>query len=249
MNCADVELRLIDWIYGELSDREEASLREHVVGCDSCRRQGDQLRRGRQLLELAPASPTRVDLGLLYRRAAARSDGHRRRWRLSAWAASAAALLVAVLALGRLRIECHADYLLLSWGGSAGQSVPVIDDEVVDGVEHDVVDGVENDVVDDVEHDVEQGSAAVTSSAIDPWPALQRHAGRLASLDELVQLVVVELDSIDRRHRQTVAGVERKLRYLERQTASRWDVLDRDVRAVYQLAQNSPETQQKGTQP
>jgi len=225
MSCADVQPQLIDWLYGELSEQEEERLREHLAGCDSCRRQADELRGSLQLLELAPEAQARVDVRRLYRHAAARSETSRRRWRRTAVAACAATLLVAAVAFGRLRIESHAGYLVFSWGGGAAADVQAVDSSVKDV------------------------PPEVSVVLADPWPTLKRHGERLATLDELAQLLVTEVDSTDRRRRLDIAGLERKLNEIERQMASRWLALDRDVRAMYQLAQNHSVTEMKGPQP
>jgi len=225
MSCDRIQSQLIDWLYGELSQPEEERVREHVAECDSCRGKGDALRRSLELLELAPRAATRVDVGQLYRQAAARSEKGRRRWRRASFAACAAVLLVGVVAFGRLRIESHAGYVVFSWGGGAAA-----DEEAV-------------------EESVEEVPAPAAVVPPDPWPTLARHGERLATLDELAQLLVAEVDSTDRRRRLDTAGLERKLKEIERQVARQWHVLDRDVKAVYQLAQIHSVTEKKGDRP
>lgn len=227
MSCADVQPRLIVWLYGELSEPEEERLREHLAECDACRRQADGLRRSQRLLELAPEARACVDVGQLYRHAASRSDKGRRRWRRAALTACAATLLVAVIGFGRLRIESHAGYVVFSWGERAA---PVVEVQAVD-------------------RHVEEVSAAAPPVPPDPWPTLDRYGERLATLDELAQLLVAEVDSSDRRRRLDIAGVERKLKEIEREVARQWHVLDRDVKAVYQLAQIHSVTEKKGDRP
>jgi hypothetical protein len=227
MNCHTTQTRLVEWLYGELSEQEEARLREHLGECDSCRSEADKLRRSLQLLELAPETRSRVDAGGVYRRAANRSEKSRRRWRRAALAACAAVLVVGAVAFGRLRIESHAGCLVLSWGNRPAADV------------------AEESPAEPV---VEEISAAPDVPP-DPWPTLRRHGERLETLDELAQLLVAEVDSADRRRRVDVAGLERKLKEIERQIARQWYVFDRDVKAVYQLAQNHPVTEREGAQP
>lgn len=240
MNCAHVRTLWTDWLYGELSADQEERLREHLADCDECRQAAQELRRSFQLLGSVPRTETRVDLGRLYRRAAARSQRSRRRWRRGALVACAATLLVSVVALGRLRIECHADSLMLSWGDSALEP---------DGVRPSPAGDLPSPAAVRREPDVPNDSRAPTPSPADPWPVLKRHEERLATLDELAQLLVAEMDSTDYRRRLDFAALGRRLTDLERQNASRWAVLDRDVRAVYQLAQNQPMNNEKGAQP
>jgi hypothetical protein len=54
MTCSEAELRLDDFVDGELGEREFQELELHLAGCDACRRQERELR---ALLEQASALP------------------------------------------------------------------------------------------------------------------------------------------------------------------------------------------------
>lgn len=116
MKCADVKAQLIESLYGELSDEQQACLREHLAGCQACRHEMAGLEQSHRLLNMLARPDVRVDLGRLYRTATDRSERSRRRWRRLAVAASAAAVLIVALAGARLRLHWGPEQLVVSWG-------------------------------------------------------------------------------------------------------------------------------------
>lgn len=127
MKCDDVQAKLIDLLYGELGDRETASLHAHLDACATCRRDFDALAETRGALALVPGSNVRVDVNRIHADVAARAVRSRRRWRWTALAAAALAGVVTAVGLAGVQIELRADHVVVSWG----ESPPVEDEDLV----------------------------------------------------------------------------------------------------------------------
>jgi hypothetical protein len=217
MNCRDAKEWMLDRLYGELPTDGETKLAEHLADCEACRRESARLQETRRLLDMTPDCPASLGVARVYELAAARSQRSRRRWRLAAVSASAAAVMLlalgAVLASRRLQIERSPGRLVLSWRTS-GQT-PVAGQPA--GPNH-------------------PEPAATTR---DPWPTLAQHTDRLATLDELVRLVVKELDSADQRDRAQLTALRQDFQDLRTKNNLRLDVLDRDVSDAVTLLTSS----------
>jgi hypothetical protein len=228
MKCDEVKRRLIESLYGELSGEEEASLEEHLAGCDSCRHELEALAEGRRLLQRLRDPDVRVDVRSLYRTAADRTERSRRRWRRLAAAASVAALLIGALAAAQLRFEWRPGQLTVSWDGGAPAARPV-------------------------RPEPPKPSPPVPSG--DQDRLLTQHGERIEALEEVARLLSDELARNDARHAVAMAELGRQLarwqedvEQLARQFNLRWRRTERDIRDLY-LVRFSPDSSAKGAIP
>src|SRR5215471_2076091 len=100
MNCASVQDKLPELLYGDLQPEETAAVRHHLQSCPACRREEAALRQVRRLLDAVPVPEVSVNLTHLYRQTAERQQLRARRWRrvaVLAFGAAAALLALAVL--------------------------------------------------------------------------------------------------------------------------------------------------------
>jgi hypothetical protein len=125
MNCAEVRERLADAAYDALPAEEQSLVGAHVRGCPECRRQAEELRQVRVLLDAAPAPLVRVDMDDIYRTAAAAAESRRlRRWRRLALAACAAAAALLLFVSGRLEVRVDAHQLVVRWKAAPAPEAP-----------------------------------------------------------------------------------------------------------------------------
>ncbi|MGH7058704.1 MAG: anti-sigma factor family protein, partial [Acetobacteraceae bacterium] len=115
MKCTVVRAALPLLIYDEPSP-QDAALKEHLAGCDACRREAEALQGVRRLLDDAPVPRIEVNLPQLHRSLAERQIRQMRRWRRVAVALGALAAVL-LLAVGlRLEVRLQAGQLLVRWG-------------------------------------------------------------------------------------------------------------------------------------
>ena len=117
MNCSDVKAQLPLFLGADQNEIDQPELRRHLAGCADCRQAWQELRQIGQLLAASPEPAVRVDVGLLYRRAATRQARTAKNWRWLGLAASF--LLVAGLGwslFGRLEIRLTGQELAIRWG-------------------------------------------------------------------------------------------------------------------------------------
>lgn len=220
MKCSDVQTRLIESLYGELSPEAETRLREHLAGCDRCREELDNLKQTGRQLDALPGADRPLDMGRLYRTAANRSGRSRRRWRRLAWASSAAALLVAAFLATRLQFEWTPGRLVIS-SGSPPPAIRSADPKPADPPP------------------VTPGRSAERLAVLEDLSRLlsvellasdQRHAAAEADL------------------RRRLDGSHRALRQLAGQMNARWHLAEQDIHDLY-LTQFNPDSIHEGAIP
>ena len=62
MKCDILENKLIDYLYGELSQEERESVRQHIDECEDCRKELASLKQSRLLLNKLPVEPPPLPL-------------------------------------------------------------------------------------------------------------------------------------------------------------------------------------------
>lgn len=209
MKCNDVQTRLIDLLYGELAAGEATAVGEHLAGCETCRCDFEALKSTRQVLSAVPQSRVEVDVHRIHARAMTRALGARRRWQWTAVAAAVVAGVVLLLGAARMRVEVHQDHLLLSWGRE--QNEEQLPKQPV--------------------------SLRESEASIQLTDQLTEHEARLANLDELMRLVVLELDGSGRRQRTLLTELTDRVEGLQTISNARWNSTEHDVQALYQWAQ------------
>jgi hypothetical protein len=115
MNCADCRPRLPDAAYDSLAADEQAAVVAHLRDCAECRRQMEELRQVRGLIDAAPTPSVRVDVAGVYRSAAAEEVRRLRRWRRLALTACAAAAALLVFVFGRIELRIDAHQFVVRW--------------------------------------------------------------------------------------------------------------------------------------
>ncbi|MBW3540864.1 MAG: zf-HC2 domain-containing protein [Planctomycetes bacterium] len=117
MNCSEVQSRLVELVYDELSADEAGALRAHLAACEACRGSHRELLFGRRLLDEVPADERPVSLAAqpLLTALAQRAQRSRRRWRRLAAAAVAAAVAMAIVLVAGLRVEVRAASVVIAW--------------------------------------------------------------------------------------------------------------------------------------
>ena len=109
MNCNQVQQRLVDLAFGELGPEEARRIESHLATCETCRGEWEPLAASCELVDhAARQSPqlSSVNVPRLFAEAHRRTAQRARRWRMAAWSAVAAAVLVAAASLGELiRVE------------------------------------------------------------------------------------------------------------------------------------------------
>ncbi|MHC4400471.1 MAG: anti-sigma factor family protein [Planctomycetota bacterium] len=218
MKCDEAEALLIECSYQELPPEEEARLREHLAGCDACRRELDALERDRKRLAALAEPAVRVDLGRLYQAAADRGQRGRRRWRRAAVAASAAAAVMVALFAARVRLEWRPGQLSVSFGDPPPVA-PTVKPE---------------------EH-------APSPPPSDPYEkrieTLEEIAGLLsAELTESDARHAAEMADLGRR----LARGQRDVAELTRQANLRWGVAEREFQELFHLTSFRRDSSQKG---
>src|SRR5437773_680549 len=98
MNCEQIRGLLPMFVYGDLPPAGVATVEQHCTECPACRQEVLALTRTRRRLDAVPDPPAcAVDVGLIYREAAARQTQAARRWRRLAFAGGVAAAAAVVL--------------------------------------------------------------------------------------------------------------------------------------------------------
>ncbi len=115
MNCADCRARLPDVAYDSLPAGERTTVAAHLRDCPECRRQVEELRQVRGLIDAAPTPPVRVDVAAVYRSAAAEEVRRLRRWRRLALTACAAAAALLLFVFGRIEFRVEAHQFVVRW--------------------------------------------------------------------------------------------------------------------------------------
>jgi len=227
MTCDEVRMRLIDLAYDEpAGDWESAADRSeferHVAQCEACAKALAELAWTRDVVTTAAvtaagttAGRTRqIHAGQIQRVVAQRAETGRRRWRRLAWLATAAAVLVAVGALSRMRVEIHPSHVVLAWGDSQPSITPGL---------HDTSAG-----------DGASGIRAVSVQSLeDLKDSVAGHHRRLAEINRLMDLVVTELKRNDVRFAATRASFVRRIDAVERQNNERWRAVGRGFHDWY----------------
>ena len=221
MKCSDVQTRLIESLYGELSEQEGTALREHLAGCPACQEEMEALEQSRRQLAALSQPDSSPDLGRLYRTAAQRSGHSRRRWRRLAIATSAAAVLLMALLATRLRLDWGAGQLVVSRAGRP-PAPEVVDPKAT------------------------EPSATRPNQYEERIEALEEIARLLSA--ELSTSDVRQAAEVAELHRQ-LARLQADVQQLARQTDVRWQVADQDIRDLHYLTQYSPDSNPKGTLP
>jgi anti-sigma factor RsiW len=115
MNCDDLRHRLPDLAWDALEPDEGAAITAHLRDCPGCRRELEDLRQVRGLLDAAPTPPVQVDVAAVYRAAAADAALRSRRWRRVALAACVAAAALLLVLVGRLEFRLEAHQFVVRW--------------------------------------------------------------------------------------------------------------------------------------
>jgi hypothetical protein len=96
------------WIEGDLGEREDAEVREHLASCEACRERAEALRKSQAWLKDAPSAPFTLEERAAFRRdvmdairAEASATKRRRSWRQPVLLVAAALLVAALLPLLR----------------------------------------------------------------------------------------------------------------------------------------------------
>jgi len=124
MNCADLRDRLPELAYDALAPEEQTQMTDHLRDCLHCRRELEELRQVRGLLDAAPVPVVRVDAAAVYRAAAAAEKRRFRRWRRLALAAGAVAAALLLVLLGRLEVRLEAHQFVLRWQAPPAPETP-----------------------------------------------------------------------------------------------------------------------------
>lgn len=209
MKCHDVQTRLIDLLYGELAAGEATAAGEHLAECETCRRDFEALKSTRQVLSAVPQSRVEVDVHRIHARAMTRALQARQRWKWMAVVAAAMAGVVLLLGARGMRVEVHQDHLLLSWGREQNEEEPP----------------------------KQPASSRESEASIQLSEQLTEHEARLAHLDELMRLVVLELDGSGRRQRTLLSELADRVDGLQAISNARWNSTEHDVQTLYQWAQ------------
>jgi anti-sigma factor RsiW len=194
MNCDEVRERTIDYVYGELSEDERASLENHLDQCADCREQLTLIQRPHGLLEKAAnhegAEPTeKVSLASVMHRACRELESSRRRWqRLGATALSLLVLSLGLYAMG-LRIEIHRSHVVLSWSAIPRNPTPAA---------------------------VAGGNSPALESR------LLHHQSRLDGLDQLVHALIQTTSEDEQQRGREALLLAKQLQSIRAQNDTRW---------------------------
>ena len=220
MKCPDMRTRLIESLYGELCQEEETRVREHLAGCESCRQEMERLQRSRRQLAVLAQPDASLDFGRVYRTAAERAARGRRRWRLLAGAACAAAVLLLALVAGRLRLDWRPGQLVVSFGSKPPAALAVEPEET----------------------DRLLASLRRHEERLETLEEVARLlSSELGTSDYRQAAALAEL-------RRQLARSQADIELLARQTNVRWHLAEQNIRDLY-LTQFSPDSNQKGSLP
>ena len=115
MRCQELTELILLLAYDELEVADEARVQEHLAGCPACRAELSALRGTQQLLDLAPARQTQVDLAAVCLRIANRERRSRTLWRWSLGITSLAASLLALASVRLLHLEFAPGRMVVAW--------------------------------------------------------------------------------------------------------------------------------------
>jgi hypothetical protein len=209
MNCGEVREQWTELIYGECGPAIKAALQEHLAGCPTCRREYAGLRQLLSRLDSVPAPDVQVDLPALYRQAAAEAKHRGRRWRRLALGASAAAALLALVAIG-LRVEARLEpnQLVLRWG-SFPRAEALSPAKAADSPPAD------------------QANQPSAASFVEE---LQLHS-------QLIHALADGFQDLERQGRRNADQVQARLQAMQQQNSQRWLAIHRTLDALYTLSQ------------
>jgi hypothetical protein len=215
--CDEVRKRLIELAYDDFAGDaigidDRAALERHVSQCAGCRDALSELRWTRDLVARAavsrPTSVRAVHAGRVQRHVAELAQRGQRRWRRLAWLATAAALLVCVGAISRLRVEIHPSRVVFAWGDGSG------------GADQNSI------VAADPETMAEPRVQTVEDS-------IAAHQRRLAEINRLLDLMVTEMNRNSARIEATGVVFARRIDAVERQNNERWRAVGRGFHDWY----------------
>ena len=117
MNCAAIKQRLVELLYGELNTEEQQTIEKHLAGCEACRAEWDTLRQSRNQLNRLKVSEKQPQLDVLtiLRKAAVRSEQHRRRWKRTAIMSGTVVALLVISVISQLQIQVHSTRIVIGW--------------------------------------------------------------------------------------------------------------------------------------
>ena len=110
MDCNVRKEDLLTFFYGECEEGEQERMKEHVAACATCRRELDAFASTQALLRAWPDESPRLDLTFV------EAEVPRRRFRLMAGLAAAAAAVVLFFAWPEFELSYRAGELDLKWG-------------------------------------------------------------------------------------------------------------------------------------
>jgi hypothetical protein len=131
MNCDDLRHRLPDLAWDALEPGERGPITAHLRDCPGCRRELEELRQVRGLLDAAPTPPVQVDVAAVYRSAAADAARRSRRWRRVALAACVAAAALLLVLVGRLEFRLEAHQFVVRWKAPPPPETPAPSPQIV----------------------------------------------------------------------------------------------------------------------
>jgi anti-sigma factor RsiW len=203
MNCAEVRGLLPLVASGDLDSERRAAVTGHLASCPACRRELTAIQEIGHILDSVPGPSIRMDVGMLYRKAAEAQHRRLRRWRAAACILGAVAALLLVVFGLRLEVRVEAHQLVLRWG------------EVPETVQPPL------------------GPVPAPIVNVPPPAVPETNEARVQLLGDLVRALASDVETRDYDRQQELARLRAEVEALRRQALQRWTATERDVAALY----------------